>query len=102
MELAVAGEGVSVTEDVEQRTAEQVERLRPMFASEPDVRVTFRANGAGKVEADLAVGIRGYRTVKARGKGVDEDSSLESALKKLEWKYRLFWSRGSFRYSDCC
>lgn len=102
MGLAVAGEGIGISEDLERRTAEQVSRLRCMFAAEPEVRVVFSANGASKVQADVAVEIRGYRTVKARGKGADEDVSLEAALRKLEWKYRLFWTRGSFRYSDCC
>ena len=101
MELAVTGEGLGVSEDLERRTEEQVGRLRCMFTAEPEVRVTFSENG-GKVEADVIVGVRGYQTLKARGKGADEDSALESALKRLEWKYRLFWARGSFRFSDCC
>jgi hypothetical protein len=27
---------------------------------------------------------------------------VDKAVKKLEWKYKLFWTRGSFRFGDCC
>ena len=102
MGLVVTGEGMGISEDLERRSGEQVARLRCMFTAEPEVRVVFSSKGAGNVHADVVVGIRGYQTLKARGKGEDEATSLEAALKKVEWKYRLFWTRGSFRFSDCC
>jgi hypothetical protein len=48
------------------------------------------------------VPIRGYRTLKACSKGEDAPAALDKAVKKLEWKYKLFWARGSFRCGDCC
>jgi hypothetical protein len=50
----------------------------------------------------VVVPIRGYRTLKACSKGEDAPAALDRAVKKLEWKYRLFWARGSFRFGDCC
>jgi|tagenome__1003787_1003787.scaffolds.fasta_scaffold15922915_1 ribosome-associated translation inhibitor RaiA len=98
MELTVTDEALDVTQD---HVAEQVEHLKRMFASEPDIRVRLDTD-AGKVVAELAVTIRGYRTLKACSKADDARSALDKAVKKLEWKYKLFWTRGSFRFGDCC
>ncbi len=99
MELTVTGEDVAVTEEY---VAERVERLKRMFASEPDVSVRFNTADDGKVVAEVVVSIRGYRTLKACSKGKDAPAALDKAVKKLEWKYKLFWTRGSFRFGDCC
>ena len=98
MELTVTGEGAGVTEEY---VAERVKRLKRMFASEPDVSVRFDTHGE-KVVAEVTVPIRGYRTLKACSKGDDARAALDKAVKKLEWKYKLFWTRGSFRCGDCC
>jgi ribosomal subunit interface protein len=99
MVLTVTGHGAGVTEDY---VAERVERLKRMFASEPDVNVSFETDDDGKVVAEVVVPIRGYRTLKACSKGEDAPAALNKAVKKLEWKYKLFWTRGSFRFGDCC
>jgi ribosomal subunit interface protein len=99
MELTITGEGARVTEEY---VAERVKRLKRMFASEPDVNVRFEADGDGKVVAEVVVPIRGYRTLKACSKGDDAPAALDKAVRKLEWKYKLFWTRGSFRFGDCC
>ena len=98
MELTITGEGAGVTEEY---VAERVERLKRMFASEPDISVSFATDG-GKVVAEVVVPIRGYRTLKACSKGEDAPAALDKAVKRLEWKYKLFWTRGSFRFGDCC
>jgi ribosome-associated translation inhibitor RaiA len=99
MALTVTGYGAGITEDY---VAERVERrLKRMFASEPDVSVRFDNDGDGVV-AEVVVPIKGYRTLKACSKGEDAPSALDKAVRKLEWKYRLFWTRGSFRFGDCC
>ena len=98
MALTVTGYGAGITEDY---VAERVERLKRMFASEPDVSVRFHTDGDGVV-AEVVVPIRGYRTLKACSKGKDAPAALNKAVKKLEWKYKLFWTRGSFRFGDCC
>ena len=98
MEVTVTSEAVEVTED---HIAERVERLKRMFASEPDIRVHLDTDG-GKVVAEVVVPIRGYRTLKACSKGDDARSALDKAVRRLEWKYKLFWTRGSFRFGDCC
>ena len=98
MELTVAGEAVYVTED---QIAERVERLKRVFASEPDIRVCLDTDGE-KVVAEVEVPIRGYRTLKACSKADDARGAVDKAVKKLEWKYKLFWTRGSFRFGDCC
>ena len=98
MELTVAGEAVDVTED---QISERVERLKRMFASEPEIRVRLETDG-GKVVAEVEVPIRGYRTLKACSKADDARGAVDKAVKKLEWKYKLFWTRGSFRFGDCC
>ena len=98
MALTVTGYGAEITEDY---VAERVERLKRMFASEPDVGVRFDTYGE-KVVAEVTVPIRGYRTLKACSKGDDARAALDKAVKKLEWKYKLFWTRGSFRFGDCC
>jgi ribosome-associated translation inhibitor RaiA len=98
MVLTVSGYGAGITEDY---VAERVERLKRMFASEPDVSVSFDNDGDGVV-ATVVVPIRGYRTLKACSKGEDAPAALNKAVKKLEWKYKLFWTRGSFRFGDCC
>jgi ribosomal subunit interface protein len=98
MELTVTGEEVGITEDY---VAERVKRLKRMFASEPDISVRFDTDGR-KVVAEVVVPIRGYRTLKACSKGDDAPAALDKAVKKLEWKYKLFWTRGSFRFGDCC
>jgi ribosome-associated translation inhibitor RaiA len=98
MELTVTGEGAGMTQEL---VAERVERLKRMFASEPDVSVRFDTAGEGVV-AEVVVPIRGYRTLKACSKAKDAPAALDKAVKKLEWKYRLFWTRGSFRFGDCC
>lgn len=98
MELTVTGEGVGITEDY---VAERVKRLKRMFASEPDISVRFENDG-GKPVAEVVVLIRGYRTLKACSKGDDARSALDKAVRRLEWKYKLFWARGSFRFGDCC
>ena len=98
MELTITGEGAGVTEEY---VAERVKRLKRMFASEPDISVSFDTD-AGKVVAEVVVPIRGYRTLKACSKGDDARSALDKAVKRLEWKYKLFWTRGSFRFGDCC
>ena len=81
--------------------AERVERLKRMFASAPDIRVRLDTDG-GKVLAEVVVLIRGYRTLKACSKADDAGGAVDKAVKKLEWKYKLFWTRGSFRFGDCC
>jgi ribosome-associated translation inhibitor RaiA len=73
-----------------------------MFPSEPEVSVLFSTNGGEEVVAEVVVPIRGYRTLKACGKADDARGALDKAVKKLEWKYKLFWARGSFRFGDCC
>jgi ribosomal subunit interface protein len=98
MELTITGEGVGITED---HVAERVKRLKRMFASEPDISVRFDTDGE-KVVAEVVVPIRGYRTLKACSRGDDAPAALDKAVKRLEWKYRLFWARGSFRFGDCC
>jgi ribosome-associated translation inhibitor RaiA len=98
MELTITGEGAGVTEEY---VAERVERLKRMFPSEPDISVRFDTDGE-KVVAEVVVPIRGYRTLKACSKGDDARGVLDKAVKKLEWKYKLFWTRGSFRFGDCC
>ena len=98
MALTVTGYEAGITEDY---VAERVGRLKRMFASEPDVSVRFDTDGDGVV-AEVVVPIRGYRTLKACSKGVDAPAALDKAVKKLEWKYKLFWARGSFRFGDCC
>ena len=98
MALTVTGYEAGITEDY---VAGRVERLKRMFASEPDVSVRFDTDGDGVV-AEVVVPIRGYRTLKACSKGEDAPAALDKAVKKLEWKYRLFWTRGSFRFGDCC
>ncbi len=98
MALTVTGYEAGITEDY---VAERVERLKRMFASEPDVSVRFDTDGDGIV-AEVVVPIRGYRTLKACSKGEDAPAALDRAVKKLEWKYKLFWTRGSFRFGDCC
>ena len=98
MELTVTGEGAGVTEEY---ITERVERLKRMFASEPDISVHFDTYGE-KVVAEVVVPIRGYRTLKACSNADDARVALDKAVKKLEWKYRLFWTRGSFRFGDCC
>ena len=99
MVLAVSGYGAGITEEY---VAARGERLRRMFACEPDVSVRFDTDGDGKVVAEVVVPIRGYRTLKACSKGEDAPAALDKAVKKLEWKYKLFWTRGSFRFGDCC
>src|SRR5215212_4873774 len=98
MDLTVTGEGAGMTQEL---VAERVERLKRMFASEPDISVRFDNDGEGVV-AEVVVPIRGYRTLKACSKAKDAPAALDKAVKKLEWKYRLFWTRGSFRFGDCC
>jgi ribosome-associated translation inhibitor RaiA len=98
MALTVSGYGAGVSEDY---VVGRVERLKRLFASEPDVSVRFDADGDGVV-AEVVVPIRGYRTLKACSKGADAPAALDKAVKKLEWKYKLFWTRGSFRFGDCC
>ena len=98
MELTVTGESAGVTQEY---VAKRVERLKRMFASEPDISVRFDTDGS-KVVAEVVVPIRGYRTLKACSKGDDTRDALDKAVKKLEWKYKLFWTRGSFRFGDCC
>ncbi len=98
MVLTVTGYGAGITEAY---VAGRVERLKRMFASEPDVSVRFDTDGDGVV-AEVVVPIRGYRTLKACGKGENAPIALDKAVKKLEWKYKLFWTRGSFRFGDCC
>jgi ribosomal subunit interface protein len=98
MELTITGEGVGITED---HVAERVKRLKRMFASEPDISVRFDTDGE-KVVAEVVVPIRGYRTLKACSRGDDAPAALDKAVKRLEWKYKLFWARGSFRFGDCC
>jgi ribosomal subunit interface protein len=98
MELTITGEGAGVTEEY---VAERVERLKRMFPSEPDISVSFDTYGE-KVVAEVVVPIRGYRTLKACSKADDARAALDKAVKKLEWKYKLFWTRGSFRFGDCC
>ena len=98
MELTVTGEDAGITEEF---VAERVARLKRMFASEPDISVRFENHG-GKVVAEVVVPVRGYRTLKACSKGDDAPSALDKAVKKAEWKYKLFWTRGSFRFGDCC
>jgi ribosomal subunit interface protein len=98
MALTVTGYEAGITEEY---VAERVERLKRMFASEPDVSVRFDADANGVV-AEVVVPIRGYRTLKACSKGEDAPAALDKAVRKLEWKYRLFWTRGSFRFGDCC
>ena len=92
MALTVTGYGAGVTEDY---VAERVERLKRMFASEPDVSVRFDTDGDGVV-AEVVVPIRGYRTLKACSKGKDAPAALDKAVKRAEWKW------GSFRFGDCC
>ena len=99
MALTVTGYEAGITKEF---VAERVERLKRMFASEPDVSVRFETDADGKVVAEVVVPIRGYRTLKACSKGEDAPAALDKAVKKLEWKYRLFWTRGSFRFGDCC
>jgi ribosomal subunit interface protein len=99
MELTVTGEGVGVTEEY---VAERVQRLKRMFASEPDISVHFDTASDGGVIAEVVVPVRGYRTLKACSKADDARGALDRAVKKLEWKYKLFWTRGSFRFGDCC
>ena len=101
MGLTITDEGVGVTEATEEHVAEQVRRLKRMFASEPEVSVLFSTN-RGKVIAQVVVPIPGYQTVKACSKADDASAALDRAVKKLEWKYKLFWTRGSFRFGDCC
>jgi ribosomal subunit interface protein len=98
MELTVTGKAVNVTEDY---VAERVQRLKWMFASEPDIRVHLDTDG-GKAVAEVVVPIRGYRTLKACSKADDARGALDKAVKKVELKYKLFWTRGSFRFGDCC
>jgi ribosome-associated translation inhibitor RaiA len=98
MALTVTGYEAGITEDY---VAGRVERLKRMFASEPDVSVRFDTRGE-KVVAEVTVPIRGYRTLKACSKGDDARAALDKAVKRLEWKYKLFWTRGSFRFGDCC
>jgi ribosome-associated translation inhibitor RaiA len=98
VELTVTGHAAGITDEY---VAERVGRLKRMFASEPDVSVSFEDAGDGIV-AEVVVPIRGYRTLKACSKGDDAPSALNKALRKLEWKYKLFWTRGSFRFGDCC
>jgi ribosome-associated translation inhibitor RaiA len=98
MALTVTGYGVDITEEY---VAGRVERLKSMFASEPDVSVSFESDGDGVV-AEVVVPVRGYRTLKACSKGKDAPSALDKAVRKAEWKYKLFWTRGSFRFGDCC
>jgi ribosomal subunit interface protein len=99
MELTVTGEDVGIPEEY---VAERVERLKRMFASEPDISVRFDTDGDGRVVAEVVVPVRGYRTLKACSKAEDARAALDKAVKKLEWKYKLFWTRGSFRFGDCC
>lgn len=99
MVLTVTGYGAGITEDY---VAERVERLKRMFASEPDVSVCFDTDGDGEVVAEVVVPIRGYRTLKACSQGKDARAALDKAVKRAEWKYKLFWTRGSFRFGDCC
>ena len=98
MEVTVTGEGAGMTQEL---VAERVERLKRMFASEPDVSVRFDTHGE-KVVAEVTIPIRGYRTLKACSKGDDARAALDKAVKRLEWKYKLFWTRGGFRFGDCC
>jgi ribosomal subunit interface protein len=98
MELTVTGEDAGVTEEY---VAERVKRLKRMFASDPDISVHFDNYGE-KVVAEVVVPVRGYRTLKACSKGDDARGALDKAVKRLEWKYKLFWARGSFRFGDCC
>ena len=99
MTLTVTGYGAGITEEY---VAERVKRLKRMWACEPDVRVHFDTGGDGKVVAEVVVPIRGYRTLRACSKAEDAPAALDKAVKKLEWKYKLFWTRGSFRFGDCC
>jgi ribosome-associated translation inhibitor RaiA len=98
MELTVTGEVAGVTEEY---VAERVKRFERMFASKPDISVRFDTDGS-KVVAEVVIPVRGYRTLKACSKGDDAPGALDKAVKKLEWKYKLFWTRGSFRFGDCC
>jgi ribosome-associated translation inhibitor RaiA len=98
MVLTVTGHEAELTEDY---VAGRVERLKRMFASEPDVSVRFESASDGVV-AEVVVPIRGYRTLKACSKAKDAPAALDKAVKKLEWKYKLFWTMGSFRFGDCC
>ena len=98
MELTVTGAEAGISEE---QVAGRVARLKRMFASEPDISVRFDNDGDGVV-AEVVVPIRGYRTLKACSKGKDAPAALDRAVKKLEWKYKLFWARGSFRFGDCC
>jgi len=98
MELTVTGEEAGVTQEY---VAERVKRLKSMFVSEPDISVHFDTDGDGIV-AEVVVPIRGYRTLKACSKGEEAPAALDKAVRKLEWKYKLFWARGSHRFGDCC
>ena len=98
MALTVTGYEAGITEDY---VAERVERLKRMFVSEPDVSVRFDTHGE-KVVAEVVVPIRGYRTLKACSKGDDARAALDKAVKRVEWTYKLFWTRGGFRFGDCC
>jgi ribosomal subunit interface protein len=99
MELTVTGEDKGISEEY---VAERVARLKRMFASEPEVNVRFDTAGDGTVVTEVEVHIRGYRTLRACGRADDARSALDRAVRKLAWKYRLFWTRGSFRFGDCC
>jgi ribosomal subunit interface protein len=99
MALTVTGYEAGITEEY---IAERVERLKRMFTSEPDVSVRFDADADRKVVAEVVVLIRGYLTLKACSKAKDAPAALDKAVKKLEWKYKLFYTRGSFRFGDCC
>jgi ribosomal subunit interface protein len=101
MTLVLTGKDVEI---VEQYATDRVKRLNGLFCTEPDVNIVLSTNDSESkpVIAELTVSIRSYRTLKASGKASDARSAIDKAAKKLEWKYRLFWARGSFRFGDCC
>ncbi len=101
MGLTIASKDIEVTEDVEAYAAEKVAEINKLLLHEPDVGILFSAGRGGRVVTEMIAGIRGYQTLKTKAKAEDIYSSVDKATKKLKWKYKLFWTRGSFRLADC-
>ena len=96
MELTVTGEAVDVTEDY---VAERVQRLKRMFASEPDIRVHLDTDG-GKV-----VAVAGYRLSTnlfcGRHLYVDDLVTADAERSKGHGKALLAWLRALAVAEDC-
>lgn len=92
---------MDVTEPTQNPAVDQAECLKQLFASEPEVEVRFDREGE-RASAEVRVLVRGHHTLKSKVKADTANAASKKAVKRAEWKYQLFWTKDSLRYSDCC